>query len=236
MVKIGVFGLGDMFSGSKATLVDQRVDKLKDLFKSAKKVYLEVELIYEQAKLSEADGIIVSKDSKLDLILMDLEFVDTRLSRSQAADEVALLNKFKLVLEKEQFLYTLDLSDIERKIIASLQLATIKPVYAVDLDKETDKSIVLLNAYNYLGYISFFTAGDKDSHAWPLRKGLTAWDAAGAIHSDIQRGFIRAEVVHYDDLIKSGHLNEARNNGFLKLENKEYIVQDGDWMVIRCSK
>lgn len=236
MAKFGIYGLGNIFSGSRITVVDRRVDKLKDLFKSAKKVYIEAELIYEQAKLSEADGIIADKNAKVDLILSDLEFVETRLSRAEDVKEKELLNKFKARLEKEDLLFCETLSDAEKKIIAGFQLVTLRPVYLIDKENPPDKDDFLLKAYNEFGYISFFTVGDKDSHAWPLKKGQTAWDAAGAIHSDIQRGFIRAEVVHYDDLIKSGHLNEARNSGFLKLENKDYIVQDGDWMLIRCSK
>ncbi|MEK6714653.1 MAG: DUF933 domain-containing protein [Candidatus Omnitrophota bacterium] len=236
MVKIGIFGLENIFSGTKAAVADKRIDKLKDLFKSAKKVYIETELIYEQANLSEADGIIINKDSKLDLILSDLEFVETRLSRTEDRGEKELLARFKISLEKEEFLSFEPLNDAEKKIIAPFQLFTIRPIYLVDTSKEVDKDAILLNAYNEFGYISFFTVGDKDSHGWPLKKGLTAWDAAGVIHSDIQRGFIRAEVVHYDDLIKAGHLNEARNNGLLKLENKEYVVQDGDWMLFRFNK
>lgn len=236
MAKFGIYGLDNIFSGTKITIVDRRIDKLKDLFKSAKKVYLEAELIYEQAKLSEADGIIADKNAKVDLILSDLEFVETRLSRTEDAKEKELLNKFKVRLEKEELLSSEPLNDAEKKIIASFQLVTLRPVYLIDKDNPPDKDDFLLKAYNEFGYISFFTVGDKDSHAWPLKKGQTALDAAGAIHSDIQRGFIRAEIVHYDDLIKSGHLNEARNQGLLKLENKEYIVQDGDWMLIRCNK
>lgn len=236
MVKIGIFGLENIFSGSKATVVDKRIDKLKDLFKSAKKVYIEAELIYEQAKLSEADGIIINKDAKLDLILSDLEFVETRLSRTEDLKEKELLAKFKARLEKEEFLSSEPLNDAERKIIASFQLITLRPVYLIDKENPPEKEEFLLKAYNEFGFISFFTVGDKDSHGWPLKKGLTAWDAAGVIHSDIQRGFIRAEVVHYEDLINAGHLNEARNSGLLKLENKEYIVCDGDWMLFRFNK
>ena len=65
---------------------------------------------------------------------------------------------------------------------------------------------------------------------------MKAPEAAGAIHTDLQRGFIRAEVVHYEDLINSGQLNAARAAGLLKVESKEYIVQDGDWMLFRFNK
>lgn len=236
MVKIGIFGLSDIFSGARTTIIDSRVDKLKDIFKSAKKVYLEAELIYDQLKLSEADGIIINEDSKIDLILSDLEFVETRLSRAEDPKEKELLSKFKARLEKEEFLLSEPLAEADKKIISSFQLVTLRPIYLVDKEKAANKDDFLLKAYNDFGFISFFTVGDKDSHAWPLKKGQTAHEAAGVIHTDIQRGFIRAEVVHYEDLVSAGHLNEARNRGFLKLENKEYIVCDGDWMLFRFSK
>lgn len=236
MVKIGIFGLNDIFSGARRAIIDSRVDKLKDIFKSAKKVYLEAELIYEQLKFSEADGIIINKDSKLDLILSDLEFVETRLSRAQDPKEKELLARFKVRLEKEDFLSNEPLNDEDKKVISSFQLVTLRPIYLVDRQNSADKDDFLLKAYNDFGFISFFTVGDKDSHAWPLKKGQTAHEAAGVIHTDIQRGFIRAEVVHYEDLIGAGHLNEARNRGLLKLENKDYIVCDGDWMLFRFNK
>ncbi len=88
-------------------------------------------------------------------------------------------------------------------------------------------------SYELLGLISFFTAGEKEVHAWTVSQGATALDAAGTIHSDLEKGFIRAEIVHYDDLIALGSFSEARNHGKLHLEGKKYIIQDGDVIVIR---
>jgi len=88
-------------------------------------------------------------------------------------------------------------------------------------------------SYNLLGQQSFFTAGQDECRAWTVRRGATAPEAAGEIHSDLQKGFIRAEVVAYDDLMALGGLTEARGKGKLRLEGKEYIVQDGDVLNIR---
>jgi GTP-binding protein YchF len=88
-------------------------------------------------------------------------------------------------------------------------------------------------SYDLLGLMSFFTAAEKEVHAWTISKGTTALEAAGTIHSDFEKGFIRAEVVHFDDLIALGSFSEARNHGKLRLEGKKYIVQDGDVIVIR---
>jgi ribosome-binding ATPase len=76
--------------------------------------------------------------------------------------------------------------------------------------------------------ISFFTVGEDEVRAWPIRRGLNAQKAAGKIHSDFEKGFIRAEGIGYEDLIKCGGLAEARKKGLLRLEGKEYIVKDGD--------
>jgi hypothetical protein len=94
--------------------------------------------------------------------------------------------------------------------------------------KERSVSRLIRAGYQLLGLISFFTTDGNECRAWTIRAGTTAHDAAGAIHSDIQRGFIRAEVVRFDDLATAGSLAEARNRALLKLEGKEYVVHDGE--------
>ena len=94
--------------------------------------------------------------------------------------------------------------------------------------KETGRERVIQRSYELLGLISFFTVGPDECRAWTINRGMPAVEAAGVIHTDIQRGFIRAEVVSYEDLIETGGLPEARKAGKLRLEGKTYIVQDGD--------
>lgn len=88
-------------------------------------------------------------------------------------------------------------------------------------------------SYDLLGLQSFFTAGEDECRAWTVQKGATAPEAAGEIHTDLQKGFIRAEVVAFDDLMTLGGMNEAKAKGKLRLEGKEYIVKDGDILNIR---
>ncbi|CRF28612.1 GTP-dependent nucleic acid-binding protein EngD [Mycobacterium tuberculosis] len=88
-------------------------------------------------------------------------------------------------------------------------------------------------AYRLLGLYTYFTAGVQEVRAWTIRKGTKAPQAAGVIHTDFERGFIRAEVVGYEDLINSGSMNGAKEKGLLRLEGKEYVVQDGDVMHFR---
>ena len=88
-------------------------------------------------------------------------------------------------------------------------------------------------SYELLGLQSFFTVGEDEVRAWTIPQGATAVEAAGAIHSDLARGFIRAEVVSYDDLIAAGSMVEARRRGCIRLQGRDYVVQDGDILTIR---
>ena len=84
-----------------------------------------------------------------------------------------------------------------------------------------------------LGLISFLTAGEKEVRAWTITRGTKAPQAAGKIHSDFERGFIRAEIVAYDDLIREGSMAAVKEKGLLRSEGKEYVMQDGDVTVFR---
>jgi ribosome-binding ATPase YchF (GTP1/OBG family) len=88
-------------------------------------------------------------------------------------------------------------------------------------------------SYELLGLCSFLTAGEKEVRAWTIAQGTLAPQAAGVIHSDLERGFIRAEVIHYDDLVAYGSLARGREVGKLRVEGKDYQVQDGDVLLIR---
>lgn len=99
--------------------------------------------------------------------------------------------------------------------------------------KESARDRLTKFAYEMLGYISFFTVGADEVRAWSIRKGNTAVQAAGAIHTDLMRGFIRAECFGYDDLMKAGSEKAVKNNGAFRLEGKDYIVHDGDILSIR---
>ena len=88
-------------------------------------------------------------------------------------------------------------------------------------------------SYKLLGLISYLTAGETESRAWTITKGMKAPQAAGKIHSDFERGFIKAEVVSYKDLIESGTMQVAKEKGLVRQEGKEYVVQDGDVILFK---
>ena len=87
--------------------------------------------------------------------------------------------------------------------------------------------------YSLLGLISFLTAGPKEVRAWTIKKGTKAPQAAGKIHSDFERGFIRAEVIAYDDLIACGSMAAAKEKGLVRSEGKDYVMKDGDIVLFR---
>jgi len=108
----------------------------------------------------------------------------------------------------------------------------IEMLEAMGLD-ESGLDKLIKKSYDLLGLMSFLTAGEPEVRAWTIKKGTKAPQAAGKIHSDIEKGFIKAEVVSYDDLIKEGSINSIKEKGKLRLEGKEYIMQDGDIVLFK---
>jgi ribosome-binding ATPase YchF (GTP1/OBG family) len=100
---------------------------------------------------------------------------------------------------------------------------------------ESGLSRLIRKTYELLGLISFLTVGEDECRAWTVNRGMRAVEAAGAIHSDLEKHFIRAETIHWDKLLEAGSEAVARSQGTLRLEGKDYIVQDGDVMHIRHS-
>lgn len=117
--------------------------------------------------------------------------------------------------------------------IAQLDAAD-QPEFLASLGLSEPASAKLIQAvYDSLGLITFFTAGENDTHAWPLRRGSSALKAAATIHTDIAKGFIRAEIVHFSDYLAAGSLDAAYRDGKMHLEGKEHVIQDGDLLHIR---
>lgn len=233
-MKISVFAISEIPLG-KQNVKDTRLDQVDKLVSAKKKTYIQVELVGEDAAL-DADVIIAAKDSRTDLILRDLDFVETRLSRNPEEAENALLTKFKGALEKEEFISSLTLSAQDKEMVSGYGLFTLKPVVIVESQELTDIGALLFKVLAQAGFISFFTVGDKENRAWLIRKGTTAWEASGAIHSDIQKGFIRAEIIGFHDFIQAGGENQAKQAGKMRLEPKEYVMQDADLTNFRFNK
>ena len=99
--------------------------------------------------------------------------------------------------------------------------------------KESGLDKLISASYDLLGLLSFLTSGEDETRAWTIKKGTKAPGAAGKIHSDFERGFIRAEVINFQDLIDCGSSAAAKDKGLMRLEGKEYVVKDGDVILFR---
>lgn len=111
-----------------------------------------------------------------------------------------------------------------------------RPTFMADLGvTELARDRVVHASFDLLGLLTFLTTGDRESRIWPLHKGDTALDAAAEIHTDLARGFIRAEVVHFDDFVREGGYPGCKAKGLLRLEGRDYPVKDGDVLLIRHS-
>ena len=109
-----------------------------------------------------------------------------------------------------------------------------KELFLADMGLSESGLDRLINAcYSLLGLISYLTAGQPEVRAWTIKKGTKAPQAAGKIHSDFERGFIRAEVVSFDDLMACGSMAAAREKGLVRSEGKDYVMQDGDIVLFR---
>lgn len=233
-MKISLISIPELPPG-KRNIKDARLDQVDKITKAKKKTYLQVELVGEEGAV-DADAILTAKEAATDLILRDLEFVENRISRSTQEGEKALLLRFKEVLEKEGFIFGLELTPEETKFISSYSLLTKKPVVMVSKEELESCDDLLAKTLKESGYISFFTTGEKETRAWLIKNGATAWEAAGAIHSDIQKGFIRAEIIALEDFLSCGGETPAKQAGKMRLEGKDYIMQDCDLANFRFNK
>lgn len=226
-MKIAVVGFD--FPLGKKNLTDDRLDKLKDIFHSLRVTYIQIEF-QDLTHIKDADGILCEKDAKLDLIVDDLEIIESRASGEENKD---LFLRCKDSLEKEIILNEVPFTEEERKILLNLNLVTLKPITFVDKNNLAPTPEIIRSVYTNCKMISFFTVNERELRAWSIKSGTTVYEAAGTIHSDIQRGFIKAEVVGFEELIKAGGLNQAKGKGLVKLEDKGYIVRDADLVQIR---
>ena len=200
----------------------------------------------------------------LELLLADREHVERRLERVAKQAKSGDTGLRAEVAELERLLEHLDaerpLSDYDRGLPPELEPLTTKPVVeivngpggvdlALELElaelpeeeaaafRESSSALeqVVRRLFAALDLVSFFTAGDKETRAWTLRRGGTALEAAATVHSDLAQGFIRCEVIRWDDLVAAGSHTEAARQGLQRLEGKTYVVEDGDVLNVRFS-
>ena len=233
-MKFCLFGISGVALG-KHNLKDPRLDQADQLVEAQKKTYAQVDIV-EEKELLTCDAILTSHAALSDLLMKDLDFVETRLGRDAGAAEKAVLQKLAEALVSEKPVSAAGLTADELAVISAHNFYSNKPVVVAAEAELAATDALLVRAFAGSGYISFLTVGGKENRAWPLRAGLTAWDAAGTIHTDIQHGFIRAEIISFADLVAAGGETQAKRAGKLRLELKTYVMQDYDVVNFRFNK
>ena len=223
--------------------VDKRLDKAKKMLKADKKYQAEIDLL-EKIKLALENGMPArqleyNEDEKE--MLKEMFLLTTKpiiyianVSEEQLSDTEndANVNKVREYASKEKAeviplcvkiedeLSTLDDND-KKEMLEALGL------------EESGLDTLIKKSYDLLGLMSFLTAGEPEVRAWTIKKGTKAPQAAGKIHTDIERGFIKAEVISYDELIKEGSMVQAKEKGLVRQEGKDYIMQEGDIVLFK---
>lgn len=229
---------------SDLELVEKRLEKARKSLKGNKSFKEEVDLLEKILPVLEEGKSIrtLSFDDNEKAILKNFSFLSVK-----PIIYVANVNEDDMLDEGKSNEYVKVLDDFAKNensgiVVISAQIE--KEISELEDDEqieflndlgisESGVSKLIKESYNLLGLMSFLTAGPEETRAWTIKIGTTAVNAAGKIHSDIQRGFIRAEIVNYDDLISLGSMVAAREKGLVRLEGKEYIMQDGDVVYFR---
>ncbi len=223
--------------------VEKRIENAKKKVKADKKYQAEVDVFEKikqtleagkparSLKLNEEEQALVKDAFLLTLkpILYVANVSEEQLENAFEDEKVKQVVEYAkqenaevvpLCVKIEEELATLD-GEEEKEMLEALGL------------QESGLDKVIKAGYDLLGLMSFLTAGEPEVRAWTIKKGTKAPQAAGKIHSDIERGFIRAEIVSYDDLIKEGSIANVKEKGLMRSEGKEYIMQDGDVVLFR---
>ncbi len=224
-----IFNFGLNLEVGKYKYKDPYFNKLVEKFSPQKQSPYTVEFTEED--IDKADAVVFDLDKKIDLVVIDLEKIEKRLTRSVDEEEKKALLKAQNILEDEQLLCEGDFSQQESEILKLLQLVTYKPCIGRKSVEDLDSLVKEILKKKEI--VLFFTAGKKEVHTWSLKKGENILEAAGKIHSDLKRGFIKGEVVNCKDLDEFYNMAEAKSRGFVKIVDRDYIMQENDIIEIR---
>ena len=223
--------------------VNKRLERAKKNLKADKKYQLEIDLLNKILKALEdgkpartlefnEDEAPLVKEMFLLTTKPILYIANISESQIQDAENDKYVKKVKEYAKNENAEVVPLCVKIEEEISGLDEADKKEMLEALGLD-ESGLDKVIKKSYDLLGLMSFLTAGEPEVRAWTIKKGTKAPQAAGKIHSDIERGFIKAEVVSYDDLIKEGSMANAREKGLVRSEGKDYIMQDGDIVLFK---
>lgn len=217
--------------------LEKRIPNLEKKLKTEKEIAIQIEMakrVLEVLKNSQSARNVELKNSDEEKILKNLQLITSKpqMFVCNLNEQDLSGNKYSQMVEnyakKNNFQVLKICAQIEAEV-AGLETSEEKNEFlqAIGL-KETGLSMIIKNSFALLDLISFFTVGPKECHAWTVKNGATAPRSAGVIHSDFEKGFIRAETISYDDYITFNGEEGAKNQGKMRLEGKEYITQDGD--------
>ena len=224
---------------SDVDIVERRIDKAKKMMKADKKYQAEadffqrvldtlnsgrsarsMELNEEEAALLSTAPLLTNKPVIYAANMSDIDF-------SAGIEDNEYYKKVSEIAQSEHAAVLPICAELEAEI-AGMD-ADEKEIFLSDLGLEqSGLERLITKCYSLLGLISYLTAGKPEVRAWTIKKGTKAPQAAGKIHTDFERGFIRAEVIAFDDLIKCGSLGAAKEKGLLRSEGKDYVMKDGD--------
>jgi GTP-binding protein YchF len=223
--------------------MDRRIEKTAKMLKGGDKKYQAEMNFYEKMAAHLAEGkpartLIFEAEDEIflkDLFLLTLKpvlYAANINEQDLGGAESAYVSTVRSIAEAENSEVVVISAKIEEEI--SVLDDEEKVMFLQDLGLEESGLDKIIHAgYHLLGLMSFLTAGPTEVRAWTIRNGTKAPQAAGKIHSDFERGFIRAEIVSFDDLISSGTYAQAREHGFVRSEGKEYVMKDGDVVLFR---
>jgi hypothetical protein len=177
------------------------------------------------------DGFLVARERIWDLLILDMEKLEARRDRTGDTAELKLLEKCLACLEQEVPLCDVPFTDSELALLKPLAPLSLKPTIVATEAPALNDAISLLLKKS--GIVFFYTADKKEVHAWPVRQDADIVTCAGKIHSDLARGFIKADIVNYDDFMQVYNMAEARTKGLVKLVDRDYLIHEGDIIEIR---
>ena len=227
-MKIAFTGLN--VAAGKVKYLDPAVVALEQQYQPKKTTFYFFELLQDDYQAAEAIAIHYSR--LLDLLILDIEKVETRLSRTTDPAEQAILKKAQAHLEAEKPLCEMATTEPERVLLLQLSPFSLKATIVVT--EESPKTDELLpRLMDKAGFMFFYTAGKQEVRSWFVPKGSDAVTCAARIHSDLARGFVKAEIISLDDMKQAHSFQDARAKGLTKLVDRDFVIQQNTVLEIR---
>ncbi|MCF7791624.1 MAG: DUF933 domain-containing protein [Victivallales bacterium] len=228
-MKIGYTGLN--LPEGKVKFKDERLAALEKKDKPKKVSPYFAKFIKDE--FVHCDVIAVNKDSILDLLIYDMEKAEGRIGRAANDLEKTLMQRCMENMEKEIPLCDIDFSENELEIMKTANFYSFIPVLQLTDEETDDVNSVIQKALDKADYMFFYTSGPKESHAWLVKKNSDIVTCAGKIHTDLARGFIRGDVVTFEEYMQHHNFNECKSKGVARVVEKDYIVQPNEVIEIR---